>query len=131
LAISVATSEFVWQRFLVLSGVSIVSSAVAFILYGVDKAASQKSSRRVSENTLHLWALLGGWPGALAGQRVFRHKTRKLSFQIVFWGTVVLNCAAVAWVLSPRGDQVFSRLIENGGQSSELPQVTPRSRSDR
>lgn len=41
-------------------------------------------------------ALLGGWPGALLGQRQFRHKTKKLSFLIVFWLVVVLHVAIVA-----------------------------------
>jgi uncharacterized membrane protein YsdA (DUF1294 family) len=41
--------------------------------------------------------LVGGWPGALLAQQVFRHKTRKLSYQVVFWTIVVLH--AVGWFL--------------------------------
>jgi uncharacterized membrane protein YsdA (DUF1294 family) len=40
---------------------------------------------------LHLLAFLGGWPGALLGQRQFRHKTKKVSFLIAFWVVVVLH----------------------------------------
>lgn len=47
---------------------------------------------------LHLLALIGGWPGALIAQRVFRHKSRKPSFRIVFLFTVVVNCAALLWL---------------------------------
>ena len=45
--------------------------------------------------TLHLLALLGGWPGAILGQRQFRHKTRKVAFLIVFWAVAVLHVAVV------------------------------------
>jgi uncharacterized membrane protein YsdA (DUF1294 family) len=44
---------------------------------------------RVKEVTLHTLALVGGWPGALVGMHYFQHKTRKTSFQIVFWVTVL------------------------------------------
>jgi len=71
---------------------------VAFVAYGYDKRASLRGAERVSERTLHLLALCGGWPGALAGQLLFRHKTRKASFQACFWLTVLLNGAMlIAW----------------------------------
>ncbi|MBY6203533.1 cold shock and DUF1294 domain-containing protein [Halomonas denitrificans] len=66
-------------------------SVVTFIAYGLDKSASRRGSWRTSEATLHLLALVGGWPGALMAQRLLRHKTRKAEFQAVFWTTVVLN----------------------------------------
>ena len=75
--------------------VVVTLSLVAFVAYGFDKRRAQKGGRRVPENTLHLMALLGGWPGALAGQKVFRHKTQKLSFQIVYWACVALHLIAV------------------------------------
>jgi uncharacterized membrane protein YsdA (DUF1294 family) len=40
---------------------------------------------------LHASELLGGWPGALVAQQVFRHKTRKLSYQSAFWLIVTLH----------------------------------------
>jgi uncharacterized membrane protein YsdA (DUF1294 family) len=39
-----------------------------------------------------------GWPGALAARRVFRHKTTKQPFRTIFWGTVIANCVALAWL---------------------------------
>lgn len=68
-----------------------VMSAVAFILYGVDKYAAIKGGQRIPENRLHLCSLLGGWPGALLAQSLFRHKTRKQSFQVQFWLVSLLN----------------------------------------
>jgi len=47
---------------------------------------------------LHFMAVIGGWPGALVAQEVFRHKSRKLSFRLVLWTTVALNCGALAWL---------------------------------
>jgi uncharacterized membrane protein YsdA (DUF1294 family) len=53
---------------------------------------------RVPEAVLHLLALAGGTPAALAGQQIFQHKARKRSFQAWFWVIVVAQViAAVAW----------------------------------
>jgi uncharacterized membrane protein YsdA (DUF1294 family) len=72
-----------------------VMSVVCFTAYGLDKSRAGNGSRRVPEQTLHILSLLGGWPGALLGQRQFRHKTKKLSFLIVFWCVVLLHVAVV------------------------------------
>ena len=68
-------------------------SVVAFIAYAVDKSAAINGSWRMSENSLHLLGLAGGWPGALLAQQWLRHKTSKPSFTHVFWGTVIVNSA--------------------------------------
>ena len=74
-------------------------SLLAFVFYGFDKRRARKDGRRVPEKTLHLIAVSGGWPGALIGQRVFRHKTQKLSYRIVFWLCVMLHLAVVGGVV--------------------------------
>jgi len=71
-------------------------SAVSFVAYGLDKRRAVNGGRRVPEQTLHLMAILGGWPGAWLAQRQFRHKTKKLSFLIVFWLVVILHFAVVS-----------------------------------
>lgn len=76
-----------------------VASGVSLVLYGWDKAAAGRGGRRTPEKTLHLFDLLGGWPGALIAQQQFRHKTAKTSFQAMFWITVAINVAAVGWWL--------------------------------
>jgi uncharacterized membrane protein YsdA (DUF1294 family) len=73
------------------------TSTVAFAAYGVDKQAARRGAGRIPENTLHLLALLGGAPGALAGMHVFRHKTAKRSFQLVFWAIVAAQAALLAY----------------------------------
>jgi len=74
-----------------------IASVISFAAYGLDKRSSMRGARRVPERSLHLIDLLGGWPGGLVAQRVFRHKTRKLSFQGVFWGIVAGHLIAWGW----------------------------------
>ncbi|GAB4290608.1 MAG: hypothetical protein Kow0096_04210 [Thiohalomonadaceae bacterium] len=70
-------------------------------LYARDKAAARRQARRTPEKTLHLLALLGGWPGAWCAQQWLRHKAHKQPFRALFWITVLLNPAATAYLLSP------------------------------
>ena len=72
-----------------------LTSLVAFAAYGIDKRRARRGTRRVPERTLQWMALLGGWPGALAGQRLFRHKTQKTSFRVVFWLVTALHLVTV------------------------------------
>ena len=76
-----------------------VMSLVCFVTYGWDKRRAGNGGRRVPERTLQLLAFFGGWPGALIGQRLFRHKTQKLSFLAVFWLIVVLHVTVVGSVV--------------------------------
>lgn len=75
-------------------------SFASWLTYAWDKAQAEVRGQRIAENTLHLMALFGGWPGALVGQIQFRHKTRKTSFRIVFWLTVIANVVALTWMVS-------------------------------
>lgn len=68
---------------------------VTFYAYWTDKYAAQNGQWRTTENTLHLFGLLGGWPGAWAAHQILRHKSRKAKFRAAYWVTVVLNCAAL------------------------------------
>lgn len=75
-------------------------SVFAIFIYGIDKSAAKNNRWRTKESTLHLVALFGGWPGALFAQDAFRHKSSKTEFQTIFWTTVLLNCAGLAWLLA-------------------------------
>ena len=74
----------------------------AFVLYGADKRRAKQGTWRIPEKTLFLLPLLGGSIGALAGMRVFHHKTRHWYFR---WGIPAIfllqlaACGAV-WYLS-------------------------------
>jgi uncharacterized membrane protein YsdA (DUF1294 family)/cold shock CspA family protein len=94
-------------------GLYLAASTVAFVAYALDKSAARNDQWRTQESTLHVFSLIGGWPGALAAQRLIRHKSKKQSFLIVFWATVVINCGALGWFLSPSGAEVLRSLLAN------------------
>lgn len=72
-------------------------SLVTFLLYWLDKIKATKDQRRTPEKKLHFCSLIGGWPGALIAQRILHHKSRKKSFQIAYYITVILNISAVSF----------------------------------
>lgn len=94
----VAAAVFVGQLPLFILGLYLVASAVSFFLYAHDKSAAQQGRWRTNENTLHMFSIIGGWPGAFVAQKLLRHKSRKQSFQILFWTTVVVNCVGLSWL---------------------------------
>ncbi len=77
------------------------ASVVTYVIYAFDKTAAQRGQWRTKERTLHLFGIVGGWPGALIAQRVFRHKSNKQPFQTVFRTTIVLNCGALLMCVIP------------------------------
>lgn len=90
----------------------LVASMITFIIYAKDKSAARKGNWRTKENTLHLLALLGGWPGALIAQQKLRHKSQKTEFRFVFWVTVILNCGVYAWLFSRDGAMIFQMAVD-------------------
>jgi uncharacterized membrane protein YsdA (DUF1294 family)/cold shock CspA family protein len=98
---------------LAIAGSYIVASALAFAMYGMDKSAARNDRSRIPEKTLHMIDLCGGWPGALIAQDVFRHKSRKLEFQIVFWIGVATNLAVVGWVLKSGHMPAIERMLQD------------------
>lgn len=74
-------------------------SLLTYSCYSRDKTAAQNNRRRTPESKLHLMSLIGGWPGALIAQVLLRHKTRKPSFLVGYWCTVVLNCFALSMII--------------------------------
>ncbi|ENO84756.1 DUF1294 domain-containing protein [Thauera linaloolentis] len=88
-----------------------IASIITFIAYALDKSAALRNQWRTRESTLHVLALLGGWPGALAAQRLLRHKSAKASFQTTFWITVVFNCGALGWLFSPSGTKALDAFL--------------------
>jgi uncharacterized membrane protein YsdA (DUF1294 family) len=85
----------------------LAASVVTFIAYAIDKSAARKGRWRTKEGTLHVLAMIGGWPGAFVAQRVLRHKSRKQPFRMIFLLTVILNCAALVWLSTPGGRDAF------------------------
>jgi len=74
-------------------------SVITFAAYGLDKRKASRSTRRTPEATLHTMELLGGWPGALIAQNLFKHKRRKKGFMVMFWMIVIAHIAVWgAWI---------------------------------
>lgn len=68
---------------------------IAFASFGIDKARAEKGWRRTSEAHLLALALIGGTPGAYAGRKLFRHKTRKQPFSSQLHTIAILQIAAL------------------------------------
>ncbi|HDR2565122.1 TPA: DUF1294 domain-containing protein [Enterobacter ludwigii] len=66
--------------------------------YGADKMAARRAMRRVPEATLLVFGLIGGWPGAIIGQQLFRHKTQKQPFKTYFIVSVIVSSSAMVAV---------------------------------
>jgi uncharacterized membrane protein YsdA (DUF1294 family) len=81
--------EMRWERLLICWLAAI--NVVAFAYYGYDKLRAKVSRSRVPEMVLYGIALAGGTLGAYIGMQVFRHKTIKGSFRLVFWVIAVLQ----------------------------------------
>ena len=60
----------------------ILINAAAFLLMLADKQKARRGAWRIPEATLMGSALLGGSLGAIAGMRLFRHKTRHPKFSV-------------------------------------------------
>ena len=86
-------------------------SGITFLAYAFDKAAAMKDRWRTRENTLHLLSLLGGWPGALVAQNMFRHKTKKAGFRALFWFTVLTNCGLLFWFTTASGSGFLQAVL--------------------
>jgi uncharacterized membrane protein YsdA (DUF1294 family) len=81
----------------------VTMSGVAVALYAADKRRATRGQWRISEATLHLVELLGGWPGALVAQNVLRHKRQKAAYMLVFWIIVAAHVGAWMFVAARTG----------------------------
>ena len=97
--IFLSVAVFMGQLPFVVLPHSVVFSVISFLVYRRDKLAAQQNQWRTGEGTLILLGALGGWPGAFVAQQFFRHKTKKRSFQIAFWVTVLLDCFGIVLLL--------------------------------
>ncbi len=107
-AISILADKLPPIIFAIYAGLSILT----YLVYAADKSAAKKGTWRTQESTLHLFALAGGWPGALIAQQILRHKSKKESFRFVFWITVVVNCGVFVWLFSTSGSVLLNSLFQ-------------------
>ena len=60
----------------------IVINILGFLIMGLDKHKAKMAERRIPENTLFMFTILGGGVGTIAGMYVFHHKTKKKKFKV-------------------------------------------------
>lgn len=93
---------FIEQHLHFLVSYLLAVNLVTFLTYGYDKSISGTDHLRIPEAILHILALFGGSVMALVSQQLFRHKTRKDSFQRVYWLIVILQAIGF-WMLKIYG----------------------------
>jgi uncharacterized membrane protein YsdA (DUF1294 family) len=91
-----------------------VASIITYALYARDKRSARQQGERTPENVLHFGELIGGWPGAYLAQRHLRHKSSKISYQIVYWLIVATHIyLALDWQLDWRFFSQGKQFIES------------------
>jgi uncharacterized membrane protein YsdA (DUF1294 family) len=85
---------------LALASAYALVSLATLAAFGIDKRRARVGARRIPERTLHWLELAGGWPGALVGMQLFRHKRQKARYFVVT-GVISLTHVAgwLAWLL--------------------------------
>lgn len=82
-----------------LAGLFVIVNVASVIAVWWDKRRAVREQWRIREETLLVWALVGGWPGGVWAMRRFRHKTSKFSFIAKYVFVVILNIAGVAAIV--------------------------------
>lgn len=79
--------------------VVVAGSLIAFVMYNIDKRRAEQgmSDARISEAALLQVGFIG-WPGALAAQQLFRHKSAKREFYIPFRLVGLGQALALGWI---------------------------------
>ncbi len=84
---------------LVMIGYYLLTNLVLFCAMWLDKRRAEKNKWRIQESTLFLLAVLGGGIGGLIGMFRFRHKTKHISFLLVYTLTTILHIALFIFLL--------------------------------
>ena len=72
----------------------------SFFLYGIDKYKAKKGKSRISEATLLTMAAIGGSIGALAGMRLWHHKTMHKKFKYGIPVIIIFQVALAVYLLT-------------------------------
>lgn len=78
----------------------VAANLIAFGYYGVDKWQARLGGDRIPEVNLHALSVLGGSFGAYLGMRLFRHKTLKGTFRVLFWLIVAVQSVLIVWLVT-------------------------------
>ena len=77
----------------------IIINFVAILVTASDKHRAKKHRWRVPENTLLLLAALGGSPAMLVTMLLIRHKTRHPKFMVGIPVILILQAAAIYFIM--------------------------------
>src|ERR1700686_3069697 len=81
--------QHTWQRW--LGAWLLAVNGVTFTYYILDKFFARMGIFSIPEIVLHTLAAIGGSPAALLAMWIFRHKTIKASFRVLFWCIVIIQ----------------------------------------
>ena len=85
----------IWILLMIVLGYLLIVNVLGFVLMFVDKKRAQNNQWRIKEATLFLTAAIGGSIGSMLGMKVFRHKTKHLSFLIGMPAIFIVQVALV------------------------------------
>jgi|GEM_PF-351962 len=85
-------------------------NAAVCIVYGIDKKKSLSGAWRIPEKTLLLLAFLMGGAGALAGMKIFHHKTLHKKFAVGVPLCLALNLIVILVLMFP--EQVRNMIVK-------------------
>ena len=74
----------------------LVFSPICLALHGWDRRRAFGQMPRISEQTLLIFAFVGGWPGAWIGQRVFGYKDHNRRFKLLSWLILMVHVGFLA-----------------------------------
>ena len=75
--------------------IALVLNIIVFFMYGSDKRKAEKKEWRTPESTLIIGGLVAPW-GAIAGMQIYRHKTQKIKFKLIYIFAAIHIVIAVA-----------------------------------
>lgn len=73
-------------------------NVITFFIYGIDKYKAKHKIWRISETTLLLWAIAGGSIGAIAGIKIWHHKTMHKKFKYGVPAILLLQIALAIYL---------------------------------
>ena len=75
-----------------------IMSLIALFMYMADKSKAKKKEWRTKESALLGVGFFGGAVGALAGMKLFRHKTKHWYFWVVNIAGLIWQLALIGWL---------------------------------
>jgi uncharacterized membrane protein YsdA (DUF1294 family) len=78
-------------------GYALLINIISLVYMYVDKQKAIKGQWRVSEKTLFSIAIIGGALGTMLAMRLFRHKTKQLSFKLGIPSILFLQIVLISY----------------------------------